>query len=246
MTLAVLVHGVGLDQHMWSDFSRVCGFPTYAYDLLGLGKGPHRPGPYQLSDYRDQLAAHIGPSTVDVIGFSMGALVAQRFAIDYPHRVRRLVLVSGVFDRSPDEQRAIKARVVDVRHGKYADSIEPALTRWFTDSFTSRRPDVVEQVRKRMYANDIDAYTHAYDVFATGDAELVGAVGRLASPTLVITGELDQRSTPLMAQRLAAALPAGQCHIMSGLKHLVPLEAPAELAAVVQPFLIVACVWTVT
>jgi (E)-2-((N-methylformamido)methylene)succinate hydrolase len=237
MTLAVLVHGVGLDQHMWSAFSQACRFPSLAYDLLGLGKGPHPHGPYQLTDYGDQLAAVAGSNPVDVIGFSMGALVAQRFALDHPERVRRLVLVSGVFDRSAQERSAIGARVIEVQQGHYADSIEPALARWFTDDFAASRPDIVNQVRQRMYANDVKAYGHAYNVFATGDAELVAQVGSITAPTLVITGELDQRSTPLMAQRLAMALPFGQCHVMSGLKHLLPLEAPNELAAIIRPFL---------
>ena len=93
MTPLVLVHGVGLDRHMWAAFAAALGSPTITYDMLGLGDAPKPAGPYTLSMYADQLAevVHEAPSQpVDVIGFSMGALVAQRFAIDHPQLVRRL------------------------------------------------------------------------------------------------------------------------------------------------------------
>jgi pimeloyl-ACP methyl ester carboxylesterase len=222
---------------MWTDFAEALGRPTRAYDLIGLGDGPRPPAPFTLAMYGDQLAAEAGDEPVDVIGFSMGALVAQRFTLDHPHRVRRVVLVSGVFDRSPVEREAIMARVAEVRAGRYAESIEPALERWFTPSFAARRPDVVEAVRRRMLSNDVPAYAAAYEVFACGDAELVDAVGRIAAPTLIVTGEDDRRSTPEMARRMAAAMREATCVIMPGLRHLLPLEAPVELAAVVRPFL---------
>jgi pimeloyl-ACP methyl ester carboxylesterase len=233
----VLIHGVGLDQHMWAAFGRALGRPVHTYDLIGLGDGPRPPGPYTLAQYADQLSAvvaELGTAPVDLVGFSMGALIAQRFAVDQPDWVRRLVLVSTVFDRTPEERAAILDRVAEVRAGRYGDSIEPALQRWFTDDFATRRPEVVETVRQRMHANDVDAYGGAYEVFATGDAELVPLVDRLTAPTLVVTGELDQRSTPEMARRLAAALPHV---IVPGVRHLLPVEAPDTLAELVNSFL---------
>lgn len=235
----VLVHGVGLDRHMWTPFTMALGtgWPTLAYDLIGLGDGPRPAGPYSLRQYGEQLASVVGDEVVDVVGFSMGALVAQRFAIDHPTRLRRLALVSGVFDRSRAERDAITGRVAAVRAGDYADSVDPAVQRWFTPAFAGRHPEVVDAVRQRMLANDLPAYADAYEVFACGDAELVPLVGSITAPTLIVTGECDERSTPDMAQRQAAVMPNARCVIMPGLRHLIPLEAPVELAALVGPFL---------
>lgn len=234
---AVLVHGVGLDRHMWMPFAAALGRPAVSYDLIGLGDGPHSPGPYSLDRYRQQLAEIVDDDVVDVIGFSMGALVAQRFAVDHPSRVRRLVLVSGVFDRSPAERSAIIERVAAVRAGGYLDSVERAMQRWFTPGFAARHPEVVEGVRRRMLANEVPSYADAYEVFARGDAELVPLVASIAAPTLIVTGECDERSTPDMARRQAAAMRDARCVILPGLRHLVPLEAPTELATLVQQFL---------
>jgi pimeloyl-ACP methyl ester carboxylesterase len=240
MTPIVLVHGVGLDRHMWAPFSAALGLPTIAYDMLGLGDADKPEGPYTLSMYAEQLrsvAARIGGAPVDVVGFSMGALVAQRFAADHPSLVRRLVLVSGVFDRTADERAAIVARVAEVRSGNYADSIEPAIERWFTPAFAADHPDTVQAVRQRMLANEVRSYANAYEVFATGDEELVPLAPRIAAPTLVVTGADDQRSTPAMTKRLAAALPNGRAAVLPGVRHLLPLEQPELLADMVRHFL---------
>ena len=137
MTPVVLIHGVGLDRHMWASFAAALGRPALTYDLLGLGDAPKPPGPYSLDRYARQLVEVADGRRVDVVGFSLGALIAQRAAIDHPHVVRRLVLVSGVFNRSAQERSAIAARVDDVRSGGYAASVEPALDRWFTSEFTT-------------------------------------------------------------------------------------------------------------
>lgn len=240
MTPLVLVHGVGLDRHMWAPFTAALGLPVVTYDMLGLGDADKPEGPYSLSMYARQLhdvVASTGPGAVDLVGFSMGALVAQRFAIDHPHLVRRTVLVSGVFDRTAEERSAIVARVADVRAGAYRDSVQPALDRWFTPDFAAAHPDVVQAVRDRMLANEVLPYANAYEVFATGDEELVPLVHRITAPTLVVTGADDQRSTPAMAERLAAALPDGTAAVVPGVRHLLPLERPALLADLVRDFL---------
>jgi (E)-2-((N-methylformamido)methylene)succinate hydrolase len=222
---------------MWEPFARVCPFPTHTYDLIGLGRGPRPQGRYALDMYAQQLAGVVGSEPVDVLGFSMGALVAQQFTLDFPHLVRRLVLVSGVFDRSAEERAAILSRVEEVIAGRYAESIEPALTRWFTADYAANNPDAVDRVRQRMHTNDVPAYAQAYRIFATGDVELTSRVDAISAPTLVITGEEDERSTPDMSRRLASRIPNAQLALIPGVKHLLPLEAPGQLAAVVTPFL---------
>jgi len=88
-----------------------------------------------------------------------------------------------------------------------------------------------------MLANDPASYVHAYEVFATGDEELVPLVHRIDAPTLVVTGADDQRSTPTMTHRLAEALPHGEAAVVPDVRHLLPLEQPRLLAELVDEFL---------
>lgn len=240
-TPVVLIHGVGLDRTMWD--SVVASMPhvrAVRYDMLGHGAAEAPEGPYRLDDFVDQLdslADSEGLQQFDLVGFSMGALVALGYAAAYPSRVRRVVLLNSVYDRTLAERESIIERVADVRSGGYADSIEQAIARWFSPEFASDHPDVVDAVRDRLQRNDVSAYADAYEVFATADAELVHLVPFIRAPTLVVTGSDDARSTPAMAAMLGAALPAAAVHVIEGVRHLTPLECPQTVAGLIESFL---------
>lgn len=93
----VLVHGMGGDHSTWRPLAaalRRRGRTVVSFDMRGHG----RTGPadtYRLDDFRDDLAAvvdEIDVQRVDLVGHSLGAHTALRYAIAAPDRVRRLVL----------------------------------------------------------------------------------------------------------------------------------------------------------
>jgi (E)-2-((N-methylformamido)methylene)succinate hydrolase len=233
----VLIHGVGLDHTMWFPvMSMLRHRRTIAYDMVGHGNAVRPAGPYTLDVFVDQLGAVVDAvgGDVELVGFSMGALVAQGLALSPSGgQVRRMVLLNGVYNRTATERAAVLGRVADVRSGGYMASIEPALDRWFTSTADST---VVEGVRRRLLANDVDSYAAAYEVFATADGDIARRVTEISTPTLVATGADDQRSTPAMARALAAALPSGQVRMLPALRHLTPLEAPQLVAAMIDEF----------
>ncbi len=240
-TPVVFVHGVGLDHTMWDAvLSRISGDRLFRYDMIAHGQTLTPPGPYRLKDFVDQLAAFAaneGLGHFDLVGFSMGALVAQSFAAAYPACVRRMVLLNAVFDRTLAEREAVIERVADVRAGGYSASVNAALSRWFSEEFATEQPEVVAAISSRMANNNESAYADAYEVFATADAEIVHVAEKIAAPTLVITGSDDARSTPEMSYLLAAAMPDARVHIIDGVRHLTPLECPDIVAELIEGFL---------
>lgn len=238
----LLLHGVGLRAAMWAP---VIGMLKDSHrlivpDMLGHGASPV-PGPdVTLADYAAQavgLLDELGIAAVTVAGFSMGALVAQRMALDFPQRVRAAAFVSGVYGRSVEESLAVTRRALSVAIKGVAPSIEPALARWFSPSFRNSHPDWVEWVRETMLGNDPTGYLRSYATFATGDTELANALSGIGVPTLVITGEKDGGSTPAMAARMHAQIRDSKLNIIAGGLHLLPIEMPAELVAALRPFL---------
>ena len=236
----VFIHGVGLDHTMWVPvMSALPDRRMIAYDMIGHGSAARPAGPYSLDTFVDQLTDIVEAvdCELDLVGFSMGALVAQGFALSSGgSRIRKMVLLNGVHDRTVSERRAIVDRVADVRAGGLAATVESALQRWFTPAFIAAWPTVVDAVRRRLLDNDERTYADAYEVFATADADLARRVADIKAPTLVITGGDDQRSTPMMATTLAAALPDGRSSIVAGLRHLTPVEAPDLIAAMIDEF----------
>ena len=209
------------------------------YDLLGHGEAPLLREPVTLTDFVQQLHTALnaaGLAQCDLVGFSMGALVAQGFAAAYPGAIRRMILINPVFDRAAEERAAILQRVHEVRNGGYGASIDAALERWFTPAFASAHPEALGSVRLRLECNDVRSYAHAYSVFATADADVVDQTENIACPTLVVTGAEDLRSTPAMTNALAAAIPGGQSIIIDGARHMTPIEFPILLAGLVDLF----------
>jgi (E)-2-((N-methylformamido)methylene)succinate hydrolase len=242
-TPVVFIHGVGLDQTMWDGVLEhlPADRELVTYNMIGHGDAPKPVGPYSLELFVDQLVEVVDAISphepVDVVGFSMGALVAQGFACAHSNRVRRLVLLHSVFDRTPSERAAIVARVADVRGGGFPASIDAALDRWFTPDFASAHPSVIGEVRRVLEFNEVAAYANAYEVFATADACLADSVAEIVCETLVLTGDGDQRSTPEMTRRLAAAIPKGRAVVLPRLRHLAAIEDPHVVADHLQAFL---------
>ena len=67
-----------------------------AHDQRGLGDTSIPEGPYTMAQYAQDGAAlldHVGWDTCAVVGISFGGMVAQEFAVSYPQRVEKLVLL---------------------------------------------------------------------------------------------------------------------------------------------------------
>ena len=237
---AVLVHGVGLDRRMWDGVSRCLAgrLSCIAFDMPCHGEAPVPEGEVTLATFADALADIVdgldGPPVV--VGFSMGAMVAQRFALDRPGALRGLVLMNAVFDRDEGQRAAILQRLAAVERDGPAGMADSAIERWFTEEFRKASPELVEPVRRRLLANDPAAYLAAYRVFATGDAGLATEAARISCPTLALTAEHDINSTPAMSRALARVIPNAAALVLDGLAHGAPIEAPDRVADAIHSF----------
>nr|WP_258067554.1 alpha/beta hydrolase [Pseudoclavibacter sp. RFBI5] len=227
-TPIVLLHGVGLDRTMWGRVEELLDRPTIALDLPGHGAQPRLRGAMSLAEFAADVAERLPSGPVHLVGFSLGALVAQRIASHSNHRVRSLVCVSSVCQRTPEERDAVLARLASARTD-FAATVERSLERWYSGSDVA--PETVDATRRVLEANDVESFGHAYEIFATGDRQIEADLASISVPTLAITGELDPGSTPDMSRRLAAAIPDARSRIVAGVRHMLPVEAPEAFAA---------------
>jgi len=237
----VLLHGVGLDHTLWDELTPLLEphFEVLRYDLLGHGGAPGVDDSVAVPDFIAQLDAELdlaGWSRANVLGYSMGGLIAGAYAAARPQRVKRLALLSTVFRRSPDEVRAVLARLEAAATQDPAAAAQVSLQRWFTPAFQARRPERVASIGQRLLQNNRAHFLAAYRVFALGDPVLAQAAPDIACPVLVMTGEEDVGSTPRMTRELAAALPDAQARVAAGQRHMLPVEEPAVVASALHGF----------
>ena len=222
----VLLHGVGLNRSMWDSVrTRLAAdgwAQTIALDLPGHGDEPPLRGPATLAQLAQDVLRRLPAGPSHLVGFSLGALIAQQLAATQPARVHSLVCVNAVCERTPQEADAVAARLATARE-RFAASIDASIERWYPA--TAPVDDAVrEHTRAMLRANDLESYLVAYEVFATGDRQVASLMPQILAPTLAITGELDPGSTPAMTERLAQLIPNSRAVIVPDARHMLPVE----------------------
>ena len=240
--VVVLVHGLGLNRAVWQWLVPVLSsrFRVLSYDFLGHGDSPPPVGQPVLRDLSEQLRGlldHLGVRKAAIVGFSLGGMVARRFAQDHGDRVSALVILHSAHLRSEKAQAAILFRVAQAEEHGPAATVELALERWYTDACRAARPDLMDLTRKWVLANDPKVYPKLYRILAHGVEELVAPSPPLACPTLVITGDEDFGNSPEMSAAIAAEIAGARLLILKGLRHMALAEAPEAVNRPVLEFL---------
>jgi (E)-2-((N-methylformamido)methylene)succinate hydrolase len=225
-----LIHGVGLDGSMWRPLREFLepGFDVQIIELLGHGsRTKAAPDGVTLAELAADVAERLRPGT-HLVGFSLGALVAQHLARFRPDLVASLVSVGSVCSRTPEEHGSVMARLA-LAESDFTASAEASIRRWYPEG-TPVPASMVEATRQVLLRNDPKSFIASYRVFATADAELASELPRITVPSHAVTGELDPGSTPEMSARLAAAIPGCTYSVIIGARHMMPVERPQELA----------------
>ena len=238
----VLVHGMGMNRAMWQWLvpALTPQFQVLSYDLLGHGESVEPAGRPELRTFSEQIVElldHSGLARAAVAGFSLGGMIARRFALDHPGRLSALAILHSAHDRSPAERAAMGQRVEKVNQSGPAAMVDGALLRWFTEEFRTRQPAMMALVRGWMAANRKEVYAPIYRVLAEDDAELAEPIAEIRCPTLVMTGAEDLGNSPDMTQRMAAAIPGAKVAILPGLRHMALAEDPTAFNAPLVSFL---------
>ena len=222
----VLLHGVGLDHTMWEPVARLLEgeFDIVTPDLPGHGVHPPAAPGTKLADLADGVL-HAIPAGSHLVGFSLGALVAQHIARFHPDTVSALTSVSSVYRRTDDERAAVLARLHTAEED-FAAATDASLKRWYQD--TEVPADHILRTRSVLESTDHASFLNCYRVFATGDADIGPELGEITVPALAITGQNDPGSTPEMTHRLAQAIPDCREVIVARARHMMPVERPQE------------------
>jgi 3-oxoadipate enol-lactonase len=234
----LLLHPLGVDRTFWGGVSGLDGMEVLTYDFPGHGETPVPDRPYSVEDLTDQAAALLtgaGPGPVDVVGVSLGGLVAQRLAAVHPDLVRRLVVVDAVAVYPPALRQQWRDRAATTPEEGLEPLVGPTLALWFTAGRLAEGGPVVEQVRSTFLGGDPQGY--AYACRALEEVDLTDVIGRITAPTLVVCGDDDAPPFTAAARELAAMLPDARLVWLSPARHAGVLEQPGQFAAALAGFL---------
>lgn len=235
----VLSHALGCDLTMWDALANrlAADCRVIAYDHRGHGSSDAPAGPYAMADLADdaaRLLRELDTGPVVWIGLSMGGMVGQELALRHPALVGALVLAhttSGYPDAARDVWRQRIATVQEHGIETIADAV---MGRYFHEGYRAAHPATVARFRERLVTTDVQGYIGC--CAAVGGVDTTARLGRIAVPTLVLAGELDQGTPVDMARTLADGIPDARLQVLAEASHLGAIEQPGTFVAAVTAF----------
>ena len=218
-------------------------FRVHAVDLPGHGHSA-RLRPWTVERAMQAIEARFadGDSPIDVVGWSLGALVALAWAHAHPRRVRRLVLIAATPKFVADAQwpHAMSAdtlrRFADELRVAYQPTLQRFLALQVRGSDDGRA--TLAALRKKLFsrgAPDAALLHDALDALAATDLRDVAA--RVDVRTLVMAGDRDTLA-PLEASRwLAATMPDARLCVIEGAAHAPFVSHPQPAQSAIASFL---------
>jgi (E)-2-((N-methylformamido)methylene)succinate hydrolase len=230
----VLIHGVGMDQSVWSPQieALTTHYRVIAYDMLGHGGSALPTATPTLDDYAVQLERLLDALQIDrahIVGHSMGALVALQFALTHPSRSLSVAALNAVYDRTPEQREAVMSRAATLDDVPLDAGIDVTLARWFGDPIPAELTKSARAVRELLLSVDPVGYARTYRLFARADDSHIGRLPKLDVPALFLTGECDANSSPAMSHAMAAAAPLGRAEIIANARHMMSITDPVRV-----------------
>lgn len=225
----------------WFSYSRVLPLLSAEYhafvpDQRGHGDSDKPECCYVADDYAADVDAFMDAVRVEkatLVGDSSGGLIAQRVALDYPHRVGRLVLIGSPTTLVDNE--------TVVEFGKeilaLEDPVPPAFVREFV-SGTIHDPvpeEFLEMAVSESLKVPARVWRDYYEgvVLAVDDTARLGEIG---APTLILWGEQDALLPRDEQERRAGAIPDATLKVYPETGHLAHWARPEWIARDLEAF----------
>jgi 3-oxoadipate enol-lactonase len=222
-TPVLLIMGLGYSSLLWHRIRPELArrFRTIAFDNRGVGLSGAPPGPYSIPTMATDAAAVLdaaGIAQAQVFGVSMGGMIAQEFALQYPKRTRSLILGCT----SPGGPAAARAdrKVADVLFARgmtWEQAREAALV-YIYDAATPQEK-INEDIRLRQTCLPTP---EGYMAQLQGILAWEGysRLPQITVPTLVIHGKSDALIPPENGQLIADRIPGATLVLIDHASHL--------------------------
>jgi pimeloyl-ACP methyl ester carboxylesterase len=226
----VFLHGHHGTHHAWDDLIGHLPAPyrALAFDLRGCGDSDKQPDGYAPADYAGDLhdaADALGIGRFTLVGYSLGGVAAVQAALEQPDRISRLVLVAvGALDGIPAERL------------RRSQPPQPRETR--RGGLLSMMARPLSEARIEQLLDDEETWTAEASqgaIQALRSLHLGERLGELGMPSLVVVGDRDA----LLEGNLSAAVRLANAglQVYYRASHLLPMELPRELAALINDFM---------
>ena len=229
MSVIVLIPGLAADHRMW----------THQID----GLDGSRPASVAFAHKRAASITAMAQAVLEefdgelaLCGASMGGMIAMEAVRLAPQRVRALALLGTVADPETPEMHQLRSDAIQLfEQGRAEEIIRANVPLAFHPDNASDPVLTGAYLQMVLDAGTETLVRHNRAVMARPDAR--PHLGQIRCPTLVLCGEADQLTLPEHSRAIAAAIPRARLALVDGCGHMLTMEQPARVNALLADWL---------
>lgn len=225
------------------EFSR--DYRVILHDYRGTGRSGKPSIDYTTKMFCDDLVPlmdHLEAEQAVVVGHSMGGRIAQLLALEYPRKVKKLILAStgASFPRTKGLPLKICKEMIEWGYEKYVR--DHSILVGFTDEFGKKHPERVEKYLKVRMSNLAPVEFYLRHLLARQSHDTTDRLKEIGVPTLILVGEDDRNITSDLNHRtsseiLAQGIPNSKLVVLAGERHSYFFANPEQAHKVMREFL---------
>lgn len=251
-----LLHGAWASHEWWRwqvpTLSQ--NYRVLTLDVRGHGQSSPLQEAYSVRGFvrdLDTLFQKVGAEETALVGWSMGGLIAMQYCLDYPSRVKALILIATRGHRNPQMKlriwlqylQAYLTLLMELASPRQFDRMAhqfPAEAGWVEKEVKNMlSPTAPKEVFDWVIADLVkNPRTNYFGVAKSlWDWEAGEALRKINVPTLILVGEKDDRTPPRFSQLLHAQIPNSKLVVAEKAGHCVALERPEIVNTEILKFL---------
>ena len=213
-------------------------FQVITFDNRGAGKSGKPPGPYStkmMADDTINLMDYLGIEKAHIVGASMGGMIAQELAINYPERIMKLVLActyarpAAVNEITPEQ-----AELAQLTDTKMANTLVGMA---FNRPFYRITFGLLDSIQTK-FIGAAGMAGIAGQRAACASHNSLDRLQSITAPTLVIVGSEDRIINPVSSEVIAGKIPGARLVKVEGGSHSFSLEMKKTFNRIVLDFLL--------
>lgn len=236
----ILLHGWLGSWGLWQQTMADLGgsYRTYALDFWGFGESGRKRVTYDVQDFVslvDQFMEQLGIASAPLVGHSMGGTVSLSLAIQYPQRVRKVVVVGSPIVGS---SLAFPLKLAGYRGIAFLlfNMMGPfRLVMRMLDPFICRDPRFPEMMDRDLSRTTVESFL--LSIASLRRTDLRPKLNEIKIPVMGIFGDRDNIVHPRQWQPLLEGVPHAKIITWEKAQHFVMLDKPREFMESLKSFL---------
>jgi len=242
----LLIRGLSSDVYRWPpDFIKELSkyFKIILFDNRGAGRTDKPDTEYSIMMMADDTTGLMKVLNIEkahILGYSMGGMVTQEIALNYPERVKKIILCStdcGSPNGIPISKEVKKLLAINREGLSGEELVRNWIILYFIESFIQNNPDVVDEFVRRSLLAPIPPHSYKRQLNALNKFNSYERLKNIRVPTLILSGKEDILVLPENSIILAKNIFGAKLMLFDYLGHGLFTPKPLLLAKTIIEFL---------